>query len=79
MMMDWEDRGGLVIIAGVILFILVIAASFAFAPVMEVDSGQEKMTLVGSQGGGPGWHEYGSIYLLAVSYTHLTLPTTPYV
>ena len=64
MMMDWEDRGGLVIIAGVILFILVIAASFAFAPVMEVDSGQEKMTLVGSQGGGPGWHEYGSIYLL---------------
>ena len=64
MMMDWDDRGGLVIIAGVVLFILVIATSFAFAPVMGIDSEQEKMTLVGSQGGGPGWHEYGSIYLL---------------
>ena len=62
--MDWDDRGGLVIIAGVVLFILVIATSFAFAPVMGIDSEQEKMTLVGSQGGGPGWHEYGSIYLL---------------
>ena len=53
MIMDWDDRGGLVIIAGVVLFILVIATSFAFAPVMGIDSEQEKMTLVGSQGGGP--------------------------
>ena len=42
MIMDWDDRGGLVIIAGVVLFILVIATSFAFAPVMGIDSEQER-------------------------------------
>jgi hypothetical protein len=28
------------------------------------ETDQTSRTLVGSQGGGPGWHEYGSIYLL---------------
>jgi len=64
MMMDLKDKGGPVIIAGIVLFVLMIVGSLLFAPVMGVDSGQEKMTLVGSQGGGPGWHEFGSVYLL---------------
>ncbi len=49
---------------GIVLFVLMMVGSLLFAPVMGVDSSQEKMTLVGSQGGGPGWHEFGSVYLL---------------
>ena len=64
MMMDLKDKGGPIIVAGIVLFVLMIVGSLLFAPVMGVDSSQEKMTLVGSQGGGPGWHEFGSVYLL---------------
>ena len=64
MMMDLKDKGRPIIIAGVVLFVLMVVGSLLFAPVMGVDPGQEKMTLVGSQGGGPGWHEFGSVYLL---------------
>ena len=28
---------------------------------------------------GSSWHAAGNVHVISVSYTHLTLPTTPYV
>ncbi|WP_348607499.1 hypothetical protein [Halobaculum rarum] len=55
------------VLAGVLLFGLTVAGSALVAPdrsTAAVDDGTERATLVGSQGGGPGWHEHGSAYLL---------------
>ena len=55
------------VLAGVLLFGLTVAGSALVAPdrsTAAVDDGSERATLVGSQGGGPGWHEHGSAYLL---------------
>lgn len=55
------------VLAGVLLFGLTVAGSALVAPdrsTAAVDDGAERATLVGSQGGGPGWHEHGSAYLL---------------
>jgi len=55
------------VLAGVLLFGLTVAGSALVAPdrsTAAVDDGTERHTLVGSQGGGPGWHEHGSAYLL---------------
>ncbi|WP_435145817.1 hypothetical protein [Halobaculum sp. P14] len=62
------DRGAQLLLAGVVLFGLTIAVSAAVAPdrghVGGTAAGESPQTLVGSQGGGAGWHEYGSVYLL---------------
>ena len=63
-MMKLEERGRFIAIAGVCLFIMTIVISSMFAPMMDVDPNDNRKTLIGSQGGGPGWHEFGSVYLL---------------
>ncbi|MFC7135596.1 hypothetical protein ACFQRB_01170 [Halobaculum litoreum] len=55
------------VLVGVLLFGLTVAGSALVAPDRSTPAaadGAERTTLVGSQGGGPGWHEYGSVYLL---------------
>ncbi|QZX98357.1 hypothetical protein [Halobaculum rubrum] len=55
------------VLVGVLLFGLTVAGSALVAPdrsTAAVDDGTSRATLVGSQGGGPGWHEHGSAYLL---------------
>jgi hypothetical protein len=56
------------VLAGVLLFGLTVAGSALVAPdrstAPAAADGAERATLVGSQGGGAGWHEYGSAYLL---------------
>jgi hypothetical protein len=59
-------RGSYLIVFGVILFVLTLVSSAMLAPAIGAasETDQTSQTLVGSQGGGPGWHEYGSVYLL---------------
>ncbi|KTG09093.1 hypothetical protein AUR64_14950 [Haloprofundus marisrubri] len=58
------------VLAGVVLFVGMVVVSAATAPTIgatrsDADRSNETVrTLVGSQGGGPGLHEYGSVYLL---------------
>jgi hypothetical protein len=62
---DRVDRGTLLVATGIGLFAVTLLASAALAPTLAVDGESDtRRTLVGSQGGGPGWHEYGSVYLL---------------
>ncbi|MFB6251347.1 MAG: aryl-sulfate sulfotransferase [Halobellus sp.] len=50
---------------GVVLFVASLLVGAALAPsVGGADDGETRRTLVGSQGGGPGLHEAGSVYLL---------------
>ena len=58
--------GTLLLVGGVILLVGTLTVSAALAPSIERTTAPDYQprTLVGSQGGGPGWHEYGSIYLL---------------
>ncbi|QLG27789.1 aryl-sulfate sulfotransferase [Halorarum halophilum] len=66
------DRGTRLVLAGVLLFVLTVAVSGVLAPDRAGTPGLPgdptadgaRETLVGSQGGGPGWHQYGSVYLL---------------
>ena len=64
--MDSHTRGTVLISGGIVLFIATILISSVLAPTIGVNTGADtgKETLVGSQGGGPGWHKYGSVYLL---------------
>lgn len=59
-------RGNYLILFGVVLFVLTLVSSAMLAPAIGAasETDQTSRTLVGSQGGGPGWHEYGSVYLL---------------
>ncbi|AUV84318.1 hypothetical protein C2R22_22450 (plasmid) [Salinigranum rubrum] len=59
-------RGSYLILLGVGLFALTVVSSALLAPAIGTasETDQTARTLVGSQGGGPGWHEYGSVYLL---------------
>ena len=59
-------RGSYLILFGVVLFVLTLVSSAMLAPAIGTasETDQTSRTLVGSQGGGPGWHEYGSVYLL---------------
>ncbi|MFC7096895.1 hypothetical protein [Halobaculum marinum] len=55
------------VLVGVLLFGLTVAGSALVAPDRSTPAatdGTQRTTLVGSQGGGPGWHQYGSVYLL---------------
>ena len=57
------------LLAGIGLLVLTVGASAALAPPIQdgvtdgtVDN-ETRQTLVGSHGGGPGYHEDGSVYL----------------
>ncbi|WP_224268075.1 arylsulfotransferase family protein [Haloprofundus salinisoli] len=58
------------VLAGVALFVGMVVVSAATAPTIgatqshDSSSNETVRTLVGSQGGGPGLHDYGSVYLL---------------
>lgn len=63
--MNPRRQGTWLVVIGVILFVLTVVVSGALAPeIGSVGDSDSRQTLVGSQGGGPGWHEYGSVYLL---------------
>ncbi|MFB6143579.1 MAG: hypothetical protein ABEJ30_09600 [Halorientalis sp.] len=64
--MDTETRGTVLALAGVALLLVTLTASAAVAPDRGVTGGpgDARRTIVGIQGGGPGWHEYGSVALL---------------
>jgi hypothetical protein len=59
--MDSLDRAQLVVIAGVVLLLATLTLSGLLAPTLGVADGHEARTLVGIQGGGPGWHEDGRV------------------
>jgi len=62
---DHANRGTLLVTAGIGLFVLTLVASATLAPTLAVDGESDtRRTLVGSQGGGPGWHDHGSLYQL---------------
>ena len=56
----------LLIGAGILLLIGTLTASAVTSPTIDTTTQNEQrdLTLVGSQGGGLGWHQYGSVYLL---------------
>jgi hypothetical protein len=63
---DGVSRETLLIGTGIVLLVGTLGISALTAPSIgspAVD-GEQRLTLVGSQGGGPGWHDYGSVYLL---------------
>jgi len=60
--MDTKTRGAVLVVGAVALLIATLGASAAMAPDASVaGDDSERRTLVGIQGGGPGWHEHGSI------------------
>jgi hypothetical protein len=60
--METQTRGAALVVAGVALLVLTLGVSAAVAPDASVaDADGERRTLIGIQGGGPGWHEHGSI------------------
>lgn len=61
-----DTRGTILIATGIVLLIGSLIISAALAPDIGTtgETDQNRQTLVGSQGGGSGWHEYGSVYLL---------------
>ena len=63
---DTVSRGSLLLVAGVLLLGGTLAISAMAAPEIgtTAPADRQALTLVGSQGGGPGWHQYGSVYLL---------------
>lgn len=67
--MNAKARGVVLAAAGVVLLAATFAGSAAVAPDRGVAAGDadadgQRRTLVGVQGGGPGWHEYGSVAML---------------
>lgn len=60
--MDSRTRGAVLVAAAVALLVLTLGVSAALAPDAGVaaDDGSRE-TVVGVQGGGPGWHKYGSV------------------
>jgi hypothetical protein len=60
--METQTRGVALLLAGVVLLVATLGVSAAVAPDASVGSTDgENRTLIGIQGGGPGWHEHGSI------------------
>ncbi|WP_224333895.1 arylsulfotransferase family protein [Haloprofundus halobius] len=68
--MDTKRTSAALVLAGVVLFVATIAVSAATAPTIGATQSHDNsangttQTLVGSQGGGTGLHDYGSVYLL---------------
>lgn len=60
--MNRPPRGAIVAIAGFLLIVGTLAVGAATAPAVAVSGDGDRVTLVGSQGGGTGWHEAGSVY-----------------
>ena len=58
------DRAELLVAAGAVLLVGTLALSALAAPSLGVGDGGADRTLVGIQGGGPGWHEHGQVFLL---------------
>lgn len=57
--------GQILVLIGILLFLGSMVGSAVTAPgIGDTESDRTEKTLVGSQGGGPGWHKYGSVYLL---------------
>ena len=66
-MVSRDTAGTALVGAGVGVFVLMLVVSAALAPAIgtaDAADGETRRTLVGSQGGGPGLHEHGSVYLL---------------
>ncbi|GAB7094752.1 hypothetical protein JCM30237_19050 [Halolamina litorea] len=60
--MDTKTRGAALVVAAVVLLVATLGVSAAMAPEAAVSGdNEERRTLIGIQGGGPGWHEHGSI------------------
>ena len=60
--MDSRTRGTVLVAAAVALLVLTLGASAATAPDTHVAGENDtRKTIVGIQGGGPGWHKYGSV------------------
>ena len=57
------DRGTSVVLSGVALIVLTLVGSALLAPGIATPGAGNK-TLVGIHGGGTGWHDEGSVYLL---------------
>lgn len=66
--MNRRARGNTLIAIGVMTLVLTLTLSAALAPDVgtetQTSDGENRLTLAGSQGGGPAWHKYGSVYLL---------------
>jgi hypothetical protein len=60
--MDRKRRGAALLVGAVALLVVTMGVSAALAP-DDADAGTdgERQTLVGVQGGGAGWHQYGSV------------------
>ncbi len=55
------DRGTVLVGCGVLLLVVTLAVSAAAAPDRGIDDDGARQTLVGIQGGGPGWHQFGEV------------------
>jgi len=62
--MDRRARGLALVGLGVLVIVGTLAVGAVTAPDRSVTDGDGRQTLVGSQGGGTGWHDYGSVYLV---------------
>src|SRR6056297_2868228 len=62
--MERDRLGYALIVAAIVGLALVVAASAATAPSQEVAKENTTATLVGIQGGGLGYHDYGSVQLV---------------
>ena len=62
--MDRKVRATVLAVLGVVLIAGTLGVSAMTAPALGVNDDGARTTLVGSQGGGTGWHDYGSVYLL---------------
>ena len=62
--MDRKVRATVLAVLGVVLIAGTLGVSAMTAPELGVDDNETRTTLVGSQGGGTGWHDYGSVYSL---------------
>ncbi len=62
--MERSTRGLAVAGLGALLLVGTLVAGAATAPDIGVADAKQRQTLVGSQGGGTGWHAHGSVYLL---------------
>jgi hypothetical protein len=65
-MVERERAGAALAAGGLLLFVAMLVVSVAVAPSIGAadDGGEGRRTLVGSQGGGPGLHDHGSVYLV---------------
>ena len=60
--MNRPPRGAVVAVVGFLLVVGTLAVGAATAPEVAVSGDGDRVTLVGSQGGGTGWHKQGSVY-----------------